>query len=820
MSDANKKISLLIVDDDLLMRKLVSHFLEQKGYHCATCTNADDALAFLDETSVDLVVLDHMMSPGMSGLEMLKTLRAKGDRVGVVMLTGAEEHQVIVESMQAGAQDFILKTDHAEFLLKLEQGVERALRVSRLEEQMHIAHLALEQQAKFLQTVIDAVPTPIYYKDQDGRYVGCNTAMATFMEKSKKEIIGKTVLDLYGCDTSHVIAQNENKLKQDGTNGLFEIAVERSDGTHHVLSHKACFTDPQGQSGIVGAVIDITDRKLYENELRLAQTVFDTTSEAIVVTDVKNRIQAVNPSFTQVTGYTEEEVLGRDPGFLSSGRQDGEFYHNMWVQLCETGRWQGEIWNRRKNGDLYAEWLSISAVHGDDGEISQYVAVFSDITKRIKAEEMIRHQANYDALTNLPNRNLFLDRLSRSMIRAKRNQTQVALMFLDLDRFKSVNDTLGHNVGDLLLQEAAMRISGSVRETDTVSRLGGDEFTVIIPDLHHVNDVEKIASKILKKLAKPFSIQGHEIFLSGSVGVTVFPDDGDDLEVLLKNADTAMYRAKECGRNDFRFFTQEMNAEAHQLMVLEREIRKAIEHDEFIVYYQPVVDVASGNIVSCEALVRWVHPRHELVGPGYFIGVAEETGLIDDIGRSVLRQVCQQIRDWQSDPVMKGIRVAVNLSPHQLRNRDLVKDLKEMLERYQINASALALEITETLVMQDPERAAEILQEIRALGIKIYLDDFGTGYSSLNYLKRFSFDVLKIDRAFIKDVDRDEGDAALVEAIIVMAHKLGIKVVAEGVETEDQRLFVNEQACDLIQGFYYSQPLDPYRMMAFCRKNS
>jgi len=812
--------NILVVDDDLIMRKLVSQFLSQKGYNSATCNNAGEALTYLENQAVDLVVLDHLMDPGMSGLEMLKHLRAQGSHMAVVMLTGAEEHEVIVEAMRSGAQDFILKTGGNEFLLKLEQGVERALRVCLLEQQMREAHEALEHQAKFLQTVIDAVPTPIYYKDWEGRYIGCNTAMADFIEMPKEDIIGKKATELYESVLAETVSRLDDNLYPQGGHSLEELSFNRSDGTRHILLHKARFQESGGAMGLVGAVVDITDRKLYENELRLAQTVFETTSEAIVVTDAHNRIQAVNPSFTHVTGYTEDEVIGQDPGFLSSGRQDKAFYHKMWLQLSQTGHWHGEIWNRRKNGDLYAEWLSISAVYNDSNEITQYVAVFSDITKRIKAEELIRHQANYDALTNLPNRNLFLDRLSRSMMRAKRHKTQVALMFLDLDRFKSVNDTLGHNVGDLLLQEAAVRISTCVRETDTVSRLGGDEFTVIIPDLHQVNDIERIANKILYQLSQPFSLAGHEIFVSGSVGVTVFPDDGEDLEILLRNADTAMYRAKEAGRNDFRFFTQEMNAEVHEQMVLEREIRKAIEREEFVVYYQPVVDVKQGRIVSCEALVRWQHPIKGLVAPNYFIAAAEETGLIDGIGRLVLKQVCQQIQKWKNDPVMKNIRVAVNLSPHQLRNRNLVHDIEKMLQRYEISAGAIAFEITETMVMQDPEGTAVLLDDIQALGIKIYLDDFGTGYSSLNYLKRFSFDVLKIDRSFIMDVEIDSGDAALVEAIIVMAHKLGIKVVAEGVETENQRAFVTQQECDLIQGFYYSRPIDAEEMFSFCHMSS
>ncbi|WP_135079663.1 EAL domain-containing protein [Terasakiella sp. SH-1] len=818
MSSNANDTHVLIVDDDPVIRRVVSAFLAKKKYQVSSCKNAEEAFEYLEHQPVDLIVLDQVMDPGMTGLEMLKTLRCNDNLVAVVMLTGADDRQVIIDAMQAGAQDFLLKNSGIDFWLKLEQSVLRALHVAQLEQKVAENHKAMAEQAKFLQTIIDTVPTPIYYKDEELRFLGCNTAMADFLERPIEDILGKSIDVFYPDEIAQDLQKHNATLLKEGGEELVEMSLPRSDGDHHVLSHKARYTGADGKSGIVGAVVDISERKLYENELRLAQTVFDTTSEAIVVTDTQNRIQAVNPSFTRVTGYSEEEVLGRDPGFLSSGRQDQEFYHTMWLQLSERGRWQGEIWNRRKNGDLYAEWLSISSVHDEQGDICQYVAVFSDITKRKKAEELIKHQANYDGLTSLPNRNLFLDRLSRAMMRAKRNGTQVALMFLDLDRFKSVNDTLGHNVGDALLMDASKRLLGCVRETDTVSRLGGDEFTVIIPDIKHSYDIEKVANKILAEMSQTFSVLDHDIFLTASVGITVYPDDGVALEALMRNADTAMYQAKEAGRNSFRFYTPEMNKIAHEAMVLERELRQAIDKKEFVVHYQPVVDVKSGDVISCEALARWNHPARGLVGPGYFISIAEETGLIDEIGAQVLEQVCQQIHDWQSVEELKDIRVAVNLSPHQLRNQNLVEKLQGVMQAYGVRPKQLSLEITETLVMQDPDGAALLLENIRDLGVQIYLDDFGTGYSSLNYLKRFSFDVLKIDRAFIMDVDRDEGDAALVEAIIVMAHKLGIKVVAEGVESPQQRKFVMEQECDMIQGYYYSKPLAPEEFEAYCRK--
>lgn len=553
----------------------------------------------------------------------------------------------------------------------------------------------------------------------------------------------------------------------------------------------------------------------FDMDARLAQTVFDTTTEAIMVTDVSNVIVAVNPSFTQVTGYSAQEVLGKDPGFLSSGRHNGEFYRRMWQQLRNTGRWQGEIWNRRKNGDPYAEWLSIAAVENDQGVVDRYVAIFSDITKRKRAEEMIRQQVNYDSLTGLPNRNLFMDRLSRAVMRAKRDRGKAALFFLDLDRFKTVNDSLGYNVGDTVLQEAANRLVSCVRKSDTVSRLSGDEFAIVASEITS-NSADRIACTILEAMQEPFLLEGEEVFLSASLGITFYPDDGLEIETLLRNADTAMYRAKDDGRNAYHFFTPAMNEALNQKIILEREIRQAIENREFVVYYQPVVCGSSDTVVSCEALARWNHPTRGILGPHEFIGLAEETGLITDIGWQVIENVAQQLALWQDDPIMKFIRVAVNVSAQQLQDRELPARLRRLTDTYDVPRSLLTLEVTETLVMQRPEKAAEILEAIRAIGIRVALDDFGTGYSSLNYLKRFSFDVLKIDRSFVMDLENDQSDAALVEAIIVMAHKLGIAVIAEGVETAWQKKYIFDMDCDYIQGYFYSRPLNQEHFFEFC----
>jgi diguanylate cyclase (GGDEF)-like protein/PAS domain S-box-containing protein len=809
------KETLLLVDDDVIFLKLLTVFFQGKGYEVATACNGQEALDYIISNSVDLMILDQGMGSGISGLELLQKLHTDGSDVGVVMLSGNEEAGLMHDVLISGALDFIEKSNGSAFWIKLAQAVKRALHVKSLEKKMHFTNQALlESEKRYRQIFVGCKAVLLILDPLSGRIIDANKAACQYYGYALSEMLKLHISQINMLSPDEIEAEMAQAVKEKRSHFFFVHRLKNG-YLRDVEVHSGPI-EIEGRGYLYSIVHDITERKIYEKQLRLAATVFDTTAEAIVVTDTKNRIQAVNPSFTLVTGYSEAEVIGRNPSFLASGRQDEAFYKRMWAHLSEVGRWQGEIWNRRKNGDVYAEWLSISAVKDEKGAICQYVAVFSDITKRKKAEELIKHQASFDALTNLPNRSLFLDRLGRAMMRGKRNNNQVALMFIDLDRFKGVNDSLGHNIGDLLLQEAAVRLSQCVRETDTVSRLGGDEFTIVLPDLTHGGDVEKVAQKALDHLSEPFLISGHEIFISGSVGITTFPKDGHEIESLMRNADTAMYRAKESGRNAYCFFTSEMNEESQNKMLLERDLRRAIEREEFTVYYQPVIDVLSGKVISAEALVRWQHPEKGLLAPGFFIALAEQTGLITQIGVIVLKQVCAQIKIWQSDPVMQNIRIAVNLSPHQLQNPNVVTDLTDMIKDADIPAQCLALEITETLVMQDPEGAAQLLEDIRSLGIKVYLDDFGTGYSSLNYLKRFSFDVLKIDRSFIMDVELDEGDAALVEAIIVMAHKLGIKVVAEGVETENQRKFVSAQSCDMIQGFYYSKPIPSEEFARYC----
>jgi diguanylate cyclase (GGDEF)-like protein/PAS domain S-box-containing protein len=557
----------------------------------------------------------------------------------------------------------------------------------------------------------------------------------------------------------------------------------------------------------VGVATDITERKQTEFEMRLAATVYKAIGEAIMVADAGNRIVAINPAFTKLTGYSEAEAVGQSTSLLKSGRQDAAFYKNMWLTLEKTGHWQGEIWNRRKNGEVYLEWLSISTIYDPQGKVLQRVATFSDITDQKRAEQIIWRQANFDPLTELPNRSMFYDRLDMEMKNSKRSGAPLALMFLDLDRFKGINDTLGHDMGDILLKEAARRLSGCVREIDTVARLGGDEFTVILGELGSPAVIDRVAHDILEKLAKPFPLGNETGYVSSSLGITLYPQDADSIDELLKNADQAMYAAKNQGGNRYRYFTPSMQEAAQVRMRLSNDLRGALAGRQFLIHYQPIVELATGIIHKAEALLRWQHPSKGLISPAEFIPIAEETGLIMDIGDWVFREAARQAVAWSASRRCV-FQVSVNISPVQFRNEgQATAAWPGYLRELGLAGQNLAMEITEGLLLEASPEVSRQLLAFRDAGIQVAIDDFGTGYSALSYLKKFDIDYLKIDQSFIRNLAPDSGELALCEAITAMAHKLGLKVIAEGVETAGQYDLLKDIGCDYGQGYLFSKPL-------------
>ncbi|HQT26717.1 MAG TPA: EAL domain-containing protein, partial [Burkholderiales bacterium] len=524
------------------------------------------------------------------------------------------------------------------------------------------------------------------------------------------------------------------------------------------------------------------------------------------ITDENNDIVDVNPAFTLLTGYTRKEVLGKNPRILQSGRHDKAFYREMWRAILERDHWKGELWGLNKDGSLHFMLTNISVIRHADGSIYRHVAQYFDITDRKQNEELIWKQANYDTLTGLPNRRLFLDRLEQETRKANRTGLSLALLFIDLDRFKEINDTLGHAKGDLLLVEAARRIRACVRETDIVSRLGGDEFTIILSDFGEHAHIERIAHDIIHALSLPFELESDNIaYVSASIGITLYPDDAGNLEELIKHADQAMYSAKAQGRNRFSYFTASLQIEAQEKLMLTNELRQALPRKELEVYYQPIVEMANERIIKAEALLRWNHPKLGMVSPTTFIPLAEESGLILEIGEWVFEEVISSIVRWQKR-YDRIIQVSVNNSPIQFEKaaRHLWMD---RLEKSGLPAKSINVEITEGLLIKDSSSVKLQLVELRNRGIEVSIDDFGTGFSALSYLKQFDIDYLKIDRSFVSNLTEDSNDRALTEAIIQMAHQLGIKTIAEGVESEAQRDLLVAAGCDLAQGFLYSRPV-------------
>ena len=562
---------------------------------------------------------------------------------------------------------------------------------------------------------------------------------------------------------------------------------------------------------------ELNARKRAEESLRLAAMVYENTSEGMLVTDSDNHIVAVNPAFTRITGYELNDVLGKDPSVFSSGRHGPDFYQTMWDTLDRKGQWQGEIWDRRKNGEIHAKYLTINTILNTDGSVYRRVAMFLDITEKKQSEEVIWHQANFDALTQRPNRSMFHDRLDQELHKAQRTHLTLALLFIDLDLFKEVNDTLGHHIGDLLLVEAAQRITACVREVDMVARLGGDEFTVILPELHEHISVERVAANILQKLAEPYHLGDEVIHVTGSIGITLYPRDATDTEGLLKNADQAMYVAKSMGRNRFSYFTQDLQEAAHTRLRLITDLREAIASHQFSVHYQPIVDLVTGEIQKAEALIRWQHPKRGLVSPAEFIPLAEETGLIAPVGDWVFREAARQVQRLRTSH-HPAFQISVNKSPKQFRESDAsITAWINYLHELGLPGESITIEITEGLLLNAVADVTDKLQSLRDGGIQISIDDFGTGYSSLAYLKRFHIDYLKIDQSFVRDIETDPNDMALSNAIIVMAHALGLKVIAEGVETASQFKWLKDAGCDYAQGYFFSKPQPADQFEAWLR---
>ncbi len=656
----------------------------------------------------------------------------------------------------------------------------------------------------------------VYGVGPDGRCTFINAAALTMLGFAERELVGKPqhLLFHHHRPDGRAYPSEEcpvHRTLADGARRRGEEWFLRKDGTGFPVSvHVTALRHGEAIVGAVVAFQDITERKRIEADLSIAAVAFE-TQEAIFIADADNRILRVNQAFTRVTGYLPEEALGNTPSMLKSGRHDAAFYAEMWRALGSDGHWQGEIWNRRKNGEEYPEWLTITAVRDAQGTVCHYVAAFLDMTQRKRAEQQIEYMALYDPLTDLPNRRLLRERVGLALANAQRSRRHGALLFIDLDNFKTLNDTRGHDVGDRLLVEVARRLRECVREGDTVARLGGDEFVAMLEGFstsvdEAVAQIKTVSEHIAARLDQPYDIGDGEYHSSVSIGIAAFRHADDDFDELLKRADLAMYQAKAAGRNTMRFFDPGMQAAVERRARTEAELRRALRQDEFLLHFQPQVD-AAGALIGAEALLRWQHPERGLVLPGEFIPQAEASALILPIGQWVLEAACRQLAAWQQDPRTAGLKLAVNVSARQFRQPEFVQVVRGALALSRAPAGCLQIELTESLLLEGVEEVIARMQELRSLGVTFSLDDFGTGYSSLAYLKRLPIDQLKIDRSFVRDVLDDENDAAIARTILALGRTYGLTVIAEGVETEGQHDFLARQGCDAFQGYLFGEPV-------------
>ena len=675
------------------------------------------------------------------------------------------------------------------------------------------AEQALQESENRLHTILDSVESFIYIKDCNYRYQYANQSVRDLYGKPMAEIVGRDDADFFDAETAANLRRNDRRVIEHGERvALEEVNTNTRDAvTSAYLTVKLPLRDQEGQIyALCGISTDITEHKQVESSLRIAAAAFE-SQQGMLITDANNIILRINQSFADMTGYSVDEVIGKTPHMFSSGRHDASFYAAMWATINTTGRWQGEVWDRRKSGEIYPKWLTITAVKGHDGVVTNYVGTHTDITERKDAEAQIRSLAFYDPLTLLPNRRLLADRLQQALIVSPRNGREGALLFIDLDHFKTLNDTLGHDKGDLLLQEVARRVTGCIRACDTVARLGGDEFVVMLEDLSDnvieaASQAEGVGEKVLAALSQPFDLAGHAYRSSSSIGITLFGAPHNSSDELMKRADLAMYQAKAAGRNTLRFFDPKMQAEVSARAALEADLREGLKLGQFVLYYQPQLN-DRGGVTGAESLVRWQHPQRGLVPPGDFIPLAEETGLILPLGNWVLESACRQLAQWAPDPNRADLCVAVNVSAGQMHQPDFVEQVQAVLARTGANPKRLKLELTESLLLKDIEDTIAKMKRLKAQGIGFSLDDFGTGYSSLSYLKRLPLEQLKIDQSFVRDVLTDPNDAAIARTVVALAQSLGLSVIAEGVETQAQRAFLAQQGCSAYQGYLFSRPL-------------
>ncbi|MBK9498394.1 MAG: EAL domain-containing protein [Leptospiraceae bacterium] len=805
------KKNILLVEDEIIIAMAEMAVLKKNNFEVLHVDSGEEAIQLIrDDSTINLILMDFNLGDGISGAEAAEEI-LKIKNIPIIFLTSHFEKEIVERVRNVNRYGYIIKNSGETFLIS---SIEMALSLFE-------AQLSTQESEKRFRSMADSAPVLIWVSDEDKLFTYFNKQWLMFRGRTMEEELGmgwlvgvhpddyETFLNMY-TDAFHKRQSFEMEYRLLRHDGVYRWVLDR--GIPRIVENDHFV-------GYIGSVVDITDMKEQEDNLRQAAAVFDNTTEGLLITDVNTIIKAVNPSFTTVTGYTMEDLKDKTPRILNSGKQDKAFYEEMWQSLVKEGKWRGEIWNRRKNGEIYPELLGISAVKDNNGNTLSYVAVFSDITKIKAAQDDLDYLAHHDWLTNLPNRLMFQSRLRHAMSRLDSGK-RLAILLIDLDRFKDVNDSYGHPLGDEVLQLSAIRMFQRLSERDTLARLGGDEFIVLIEDLEALEKAGRIAQELLDSIADPFYLtNGVEIFLGASIGISIYPDQGQSVDELFQHADVALYQAKKEGKGIFRYYNSSITSSIRTRLSIETRLRKAVDREELRVYFQPQVDIRTGKVVGAEALVRWKDPVEGFISPADFIPIAEESGIISQVGEWVLHQVCDLGNKWFQSGI-KPIPLAVNLSPRQFIHGNIVSVVERILKETKFPAEYLEFEITESALMDREEEAIKILNQFRSMKIKLAIDDFGTGYSSLAHLKRFPLDTLKIDKSFVDEIPQNQDDSEIAATIIAMGHTLRLKVLAEGVETKEQLDFLKSCGCDLYQGFYKSKPLPETEFIQFLASNN
>lgn len=812
---------ILVIDDDAITRMLASEVLGKNGFRIIEAENGRQGMALFASDKPDLVLLDVMM-PEMDGFECLRLLCGElHSQVPVVMMTAIEDIHCIELSYQLGASDFIGKP--IQWLL-LPYRVRFVLRNHQLNQLLLKQQQQLRQSGEQLRLSLSAAKQGLWSLNVQSGEILVNREYAAMLGYGANDLTNFTLTEWFGTlhpeDRDNVKTAYFSYIGGERDEYRVEFRQHCPDRTWKwILSLGSIVeSDEFGQPlQMLGTHTDIHDSKLAEERLQLLAKVFENSGEGIIICDADTRILSSNAAFTNITGYLASDVHNEKPNILSSHHHDQAYYQRMWRALEEKSYWQGEIWDVRKNGETYPVLLGVSAIRNFHGQVAHYICIFSDITERKAAQAKVEYLARHDPLTNLPNRTLLRDRFDQAMAQAMRNHTLVAVLFLDLDRFKQINDTLGHNVGDRLLQGIAERLSQCVRQVDTVCRQGGDEFIIILTDIPESDVVTRIALKILDHLHRPFLIEGVTVATSFSIGISLFPTDGVNFHGLLTKADTAMYAAKNEGRNTFRYFCHEMNLASIERTTIENGLKKALENDEFQLVYQPLYGLKSQSIIGVEALLRWQPSKGPSIPPGKFIPVAEDNGLIVPIGNWVLQQACIQNQRWHEAGLK--LLISVNISSGQIKRGNFVESVKSALAISGLDPNYLELELTESVLMIDTDTVIKIINELNSYGVSFAIDDFGTGYSSLSYLKQFAINKLKIDQSIINGLNSGKSDdVAILNAIVQLGKTLELRTVAEGVETLQQAEQLEQLGCHEGQGYLWHHPMNSEEFEAMCFK--